>query len=60
MCLKDCETEIGGQGPVKTVELLGKKILPTSSGSQSIHSPTTLYTRRCGKLKPKKLIFFCS
>jgi hypothetical protein len=25
MCIKDYETEIGGQGPVRAVELLGKK-----------------------------------
>jgi hypothetical protein len=26
MCIKDYETEIGGQGPVRAVELLKKKI----------------------------------
>jgi hypothetical protein len=26
MCIKDYETEKGGQGPVRAVELLGKKI----------------------------------
>jgi hypothetical protein len=26
MCIKDYETEIGGQGPVRAVELLEKKI----------------------------------
>jgi hypothetical protein len=26
MCIKDYETEIGGQGPVRAVELLEKKV----------------------------------
>jgi hypothetical protein len=27
MCIKDYETEIGGQGSARAVELLGKKIM---------------------------------
>jgi hypothetical protein len=36
MCINDYETEIGGQGPVEAVELLGKNSKLESAHSQHI------------------------
>jgi hypothetical protein len=48
MCIKDYESEIGGQGPVRAVELLGEKMIrwPTYTPRHHVlfSSPST--TRR--------------